>query len=157
MCFRFGPFNLRIERNKSTRKASKQAHDALVRVGARVVGVVVNEVPKNGHYGYYGGDGYYNSRHGTGTQKNKTSTSHTKSALLVTRSERPQSSGNSGSLSIAEMQKVLSVKKKVTAVTWMGGICNAKRLNNVRRCSCVKKRKRKSPSSKAFLYLIDEG
>jgi len=104
-----------LRAEKSTRKASKQAHDALVRVGARVLGVVVNDVPKNGHYGYYGGDGYYNSRHGTGSQKNKTSTSHTKSALLVTRSERPQSSGNSGSLSIAEMQKVLSVKKKVTA------------------------------------------
>ena len=101
-----------LRAEKSTRKASQQAHDALVRVGARVLGVVVNDVPKNGRYGYYGGDGYYKSGNGDGSRKNKTSTSHTKSAVIVARSGRSESSGSSGSPSIAERQKVLSVKKK---------------------------------------------
>jgi len=48
-----------LRAEKSTRKASRQAHDALVRVGAHVLGVVVNDVPKNGRYGYHGGYGYY--------------------------------------------------------------------------------------------------
>jgi hypothetical protein len=37
---------------------------ALVRVGARVLGVVVNDVPENGRFGYYGGERYYNSGNG---------------------------------------------------------------------------------------------
>ena len=104
-----------LRAEKSTRKASQQAHDALVSVGARVLGVVVNDVPKNGRYGYYGGEGYYDSGNGAGSRKKKTSTSHTKSAVIVTRSERPESSGNSGSRSIAERQKVLPVEKKAVA------------------------------------------
>jgi succinoglycan biosynthesis transport protein ExoP len=105
-----------LRAEKSTRKASQQAHDALVRVGARVLGVVVNDVPKNGRYGYYGGDGYYNSSNGAGSRKDKTIASHTKSAVIVPRSERSESMGNSGSLNIAKRQKVLPVRKKAVAI-----------------------------------------
>ena len=104
-----------LRAEKSTRKASQQAHDALVRVGARVLGVVVNDVPKNGRYGYYGGDGYYDSGNGAGSRKNKTSTSHPKSAVNIARSKHPESSSNSGLPSIAERQKVLPVRKKIVA------------------------------------------
>jgi len=69
-----------LRAEKSTRKASRQAHDALVRVGARVLGVVVNDVPKNGRYGYYGGDGYYDSGNGAGSRKKKAVTRHKESA-----------------------------------------------------------------------------
>ena len=44
----------------STRKVSLQARESLAGVQARVLGVVVNAVPrKSGRYGYYGGYGYY--------------------------------------------------------------------------------------------------
>jgi capsular exopolysaccharide synthesis family protein len=49
-----------LRAEKSTRKASKQARDALLRVGAQIPGVVVNDAPKNGRFGYYGCDKYYN-------------------------------------------------------------------------------------------------
>ena len=104
-----------LRAEKSTWKASQQAHDALARVGARVLGVVVNDVPKNGRYGYYGGDGYYDSGNGAGSRKNKTSTSHPKSAVNIARSKHPESSSNSGLPSIAERQKVLPVRKKIVA------------------------------------------
>jgi capsular exopolysaccharide synthesis family protein len=49
-----------LRADKSTRKASQQARDALLSVGARVLGAVVNDVHRrNGHYGYYSGSGYY--------------------------------------------------------------------------------------------------
>lgn len=49
---------LRAER--STRKASEQARDGLLSVGARLLGVLVNDVPRGrDRYGYYGGYGYY--------------------------------------------------------------------------------------------------
>jgi len=49
---------LRAER--STRRASQQARDALLSVGAHMLGAVVNDVPrKSARYGYYGGYGYY--------------------------------------------------------------------------------------------------
>ncbi len=104
-----------LRAEKSTRKTSQQARDALQRVGARVLGVVVNDVPKNGRYGYYGGNGYYDSGNKTGSRKNKTSTSLPKPAVVITRSEHPERSDKSGSLSIAERQKVLPVRKKSVA------------------------------------------
>jgi capsular exopolysaccharide synthesis family protein len=49
-----------LRAEKSTRKASQQARDALLSVGARMLGAVVNDVHgKNGRYGYYSGPGYY--------------------------------------------------------------------------------------------------
>jgi len=49
---------LRAER--STRKHSQQARDVLGSVGSRLLGAVVNDVPrKHGRYGYYSGYGYY--------------------------------------------------------------------------------------------------
>ncbi len=104
-----------LRAEKSTWKASRQAHDALIRVGARVLGVVVNDVPKNGRFGYYGGEGYYDSGNGAGLRRNKTSISHTKSAVIAAISERSDSSVNSGSLTIAERKKVLPVRKKTVA------------------------------------------
>jgi capsular exopolysaccharide synthesis family protein len=104
-----------LRAEKSTWKASRQAHDALIRVGARVLGVVVNDVPKNGRFGYYGGKGYYDSGNGAGLRRNKTGIRRTKSAVIVARSEHPDSSVNSGSLTIAERKKVLPVRKKTVA------------------------------------------
>ncbi|MBW8001332.1 MAG: polysaccharide biosynthesis tyrosine autokinase [Planctomycetes bacterium] len=55
-------FVLRAER--STRKLSQQARDALLNVGAHIFGVVVNDVSrKRGSYGYYAGYGYYGHSH----------------------------------------------------------------------------------------------
>jgi len=52
-----------LRADKSTRKACRQAYDSLFRVGARVLGVVVNDVSNKSRYGYsvgYGyGDGYF--------------------------------------------------------------------------------------------------
>jgi len=62
---------LRAER--STRKASQQARDALLSVGAHILGAVVNDVHrKSSRYGYHGGYGYYHYYYnGYGRQKNK--------------------------------------------------------------------------------------
>jgi capsular exopolysaccharide synthesis family protein len=50
-----------VRAQMSTRRVSLQAHNSLVGVDARILGVVVNDVPlKGGRYGYYGyGYGYY--------------------------------------------------------------------------------------------------
>ena len=58
-----------LRAEKTTRRASKQARDALLRVGAQIPGVVVNDVPKNGRFGYYGGDGYYNDSNNTSSSR----------------------------------------------------------------------------------------
>lgn len=48
-----------LRAEKSTRKASEQARDGLLSVGARILGVVVNDVPRGkDRYGYYSGYGY---------------------------------------------------------------------------------------------------
>ena len=49
-----------LRAEKSTRRLSQQARDALLSVGAHILGVVVNDVsPKRGRYGYYSGYGRY--------------------------------------------------------------------------------------------------
>jgi capsular exopolysaccharide synthesis family protein len=58
-----------LRAEKSTRKASQQARHGLLSVGARVLGVIVNDVPKKGHYGYYGSYGY--SYYGDGHRTDK--------------------------------------------------------------------------------------
>jgi Mrp family chromosome partitioning ATPase len=62
---------LRAER--STRKAGQQARDALLSVGAHILGAVVNDVRrKSARYGYHGAYGYYYYRYDRyGRQKNK--------------------------------------------------------------------------------------
>jgi len=62
---------LRAER--STRKASQQARDALSSVGAHILGAVVNDVRrKSVRYGYHGAYGYHYYRYDHyGRQKNK--------------------------------------------------------------------------------------
>ena len=84
-----------------------QACDALLRVGAQIPGVVVNDVPKNGHFGYSGGDGYYNdsssSRRMIGFQK---------SDIVDKRRELCARLGNSASQRIVE---IASPKKKIVA------------------------------------------
>ena len=57
-----------LRAEKSTRKTSQQARHALLSVGGHVLGVVVNDVPKRSHYGYYGAYGYY---YGDGQRKKK--------------------------------------------------------------------------------------
>lgn len=56
-----------LRAEKSNRKISQQARDGLMSVGARILGVVVNDVPKSSSYGYYG---YYDYGH---RKKKKTS------------------------------------------------------------------------------------
>jgi capsular exopolysaccharide synthesis family protein len=102
-----------LRAEKSTRKASRRAYDTLERVGARVLGVVVNDVPRNRRYGFYGGNGYYKSAHGSGSHKNKEKTGYQKSAIDTESSEHSTHPNKSGSLSIAgRQQKVLPVRKK---------------------------------------------
>ncbi|MBI9017257.1 MAG: polysaccharide biosynthesis tyrosine autokinase [Phycisphaerae bacterium] len=48
-----------VRANKSTQKASQQAREGLVSVGAHLLGAIVNDVkPGKGKYGYYSGYGY---------------------------------------------------------------------------------------------------
>ncbi len=49
-----------LRAEKSSRRISQHARDGLLSVGARILGVIVNDVPqKRHHYGYYSGYGYY--------------------------------------------------------------------------------------------------
>jgi succinoglycan biosynthesis transport protein ExoP len=110
-----------LRAEKSTRKASRQARDALLRVNARVLGVVVNDVPKNERYGFYGGDGYYNGAKRAGSHKNERTTGHQKSAVDdVKRSQRPARSNNPGLQSIVEINssedKTVAARKESPAV-----------------------------------------
>ena len=101
-----------LRAEKSTRKASKQACDALLRVGARIPGVVVNDVPKNGSFGYFGGNGYYSDTNGADSGRNKRKIGLQKSAVVYKRPEHPERSDRSGSQNIVERQKMLPVGKK---------------------------------------------
>jgi capsular exopolysaccharide synthesis family protein len=48
-----------LRANKSTRKTSRHACESLLGVGARLLGVIVNDVSaRNSGYGYYGGYGH---------------------------------------------------------------------------------------------------
>lgn len=48
-----------LRAEKSTRKLTEHAADALLSTGARILGVIVNDVPRGrGRYGYYDGYGY---------------------------------------------------------------------------------------------------
>lgn len=85
-----------LRAEKSTRRTSRQAHDALVRVGARVLGVVVNDVPKNGRYGYYGASGYYGKSDASRSRKVRNRTSSTEASVVVTASGSPADSDNPG-------------------------------------------------------------
>jgi len=53
-----------VRADKSTRKSSLQARDSLLSVGTRVLGVVVNDAPKNGRSSYYGYYGHYGEEPG---------------------------------------------------------------------------------------------
>jgi len=50
--------------DKATRKKSRQARDGLLSAGARILGVVVNDVPKKGRHGYCDAYGQNNGWHG---------------------------------------------------------------------------------------------
>jgi succinoglycan biosynthesis transport protein ExoP len=101
-----------LKADKSTRKASQQARDALLRVGARILGVVVNDVPKNGRFGYYNGDGYHNESNNTGSGKNKRLFGLQKADIDGKRQELCARLGSSASQRIVE---IASPKKKTTA------------------------------------------
>ncbi|MBN2594538.1 MAG: polysaccharide biosynthesis tyrosine autokinase [Sedimentisphaerales bacterium] len=102
-----------LKAEKSTRKASKQTRDALLRVGARILGVVVNDVPKNGRFGYYGGNGYYSESNDTRPGKNKITSVLQKPAIVDKRQELCARLGNSASRRIVE----IALPKKKTVVT----------------------------------------
>lgn len=53
-----------LRAEKSTRKISRQARDGLLSVGAHMLGVVVNDVPRKGRYGYYSSYGNYDGYYG---------------------------------------------------------------------------------------------
>lgn len=78
-----------LRAEKSTRKTSRQAHDALVRVGAHVLGVVVNDVPKNGRYGYYGAKGYYGQSEPSRPRKIRSEASRMEAPIALRASESP--------------------------------------------------------------------
>ncbi|MCX5633551.1 MAG: polysaccharide biosynthesis tyrosine autokinase [Phycisphaerae bacterium] len=60
-----------LRAEKSTKKAAQQAKEALVGVGAHVLGAIVNDVsPRHSRYGYYSHYGYYGYGYGYG-KKNK--------------------------------------------------------------------------------------
>jgi succinoglycan biosynthesis transport protein ExoP len=81
-----------LRAEKSTRKASQQARDALLSVGAHMLGAVVNDVHgKNGHYGYYSGPGYYYHYHGHRGHHRKKENNERKPATVV---EEPGKYGN---------------------------------------------------------------
>lgn len=56
-----------LRAEKSTRKICQQARDGLLSVGARFLGVVVNDVPRKGSYGY--NYGYYYNNYGNERRK----------------------------------------------------------------------------------------
>ncbi|MBN1182661.1 MAG: polysaccharide biosynthesis tyrosine autokinase [Bacteroidales bacterium] len=60
-----------LRANKSTRKMSQQAQQSLMSVGARILGVVVNDVSKKSSYGYYNAYGNYNSYYGNDSDSQK--------------------------------------------------------------------------------------
>jgi capsular exopolysaccharide synthesis family protein len=53
-----------LRANRSTRRMSEYAAEAMLGVGARVLGVVVNDVPRSKRSGYQGGYGYGNYGYG---------------------------------------------------------------------------------------------
>ncbi len=69
-----------LRAEKSTRKGCRQAHEGLLSVGARVLGTVVNDVPRKSRYGYYYGSyGYY---YGNGRHKKKKASDRKPVALI---------------------------------------------------------------------------
>jgi len=67
-----------LRADKSTRRIAQRAADALESVGARLLGVVVNEVRKSGgRYGYYG---TYHGRYGSDSRNGGRAKTHGKSA-----------------------------------------------------------------------------
>jgi succinoglycan biosynthesis transport protein ExoP len=70
-----------LRAEKSTRKMSQQARDGLLSVGAHVLGVVVNDVPKKGRYGYYSEYGNYDGYYGN--NQNQRRNSVRKSAVVT--------------------------------------------------------------------------
>jgi len=62
-----------LKAEKSTRRLSQQARDALLSVGAHIFGIVVNDVSrKHSRYGYYTGYGYYGYSHKKKRRRSKT-------------------------------------------------------------------------------------
>jgi succinoglycan biosynthesis transport protein ExoP len=71
-----------VRAQQSTRRVSLQAHNSLTGVDARILGVVVNDVPlKGGRYGYYGGYGAY------GEHRDRDNGKHRSRRILRSRQE----------------------------------------------------------------------
>ena len=90
-----------LRAEKSTRRLSQQARDALISVGARILGVVVNDVSQSrSHYGYYyssyGGYGGYGHYYGSGGRKKKQEQYQKQSIVAVETKKRNRSVTKSG-------------------------------------------------------------
>jgi len=82
-----------LRAEKSTRKISLQAREALLSVGAHILGTIVNDVPKKGRYGYYGGYGYSYDQYGRAGRKKKKA-SDRKAATAMERPNIPADSNS---------------------------------------------------------------
>jgi succinoglycan biosynthesis transport protein ExoP len=98
-----------LKAEKSIRKASQRAYDILQRVDARILGVVVNDVPKNGRYGYHGSNGYYSNNRGDGSDKNKRKIAYQRSTVNIEDPERSTYGDNSR---LQEIVEITSGKNK---------------------------------------------
>ncbi len=80
-----------LRADKTTRPASQQARDSLIGIKANILGVVVNDVPKEGRYGYYRAEGYYR-KSGNGSKNSR-------------QKERPRISAASGAVKGGKEEK----------------------------------------------------
>jgi hypothetical protein len=60
--------------------------------------VVVNDVPKNGRYGYYGASGYYGKSDASRRRKVRSRTSGTEASVVMTTSVSPADSNHPGGI-----------------------------------------------------------
>ncbi|MHC4322789.1 MAG: GumC family protein [Planctomycetota bacterium] len=71
-----------LRADKSTRKSGRLARDGLLSVGANLLGVVVNNASKKGHYGYHSDYGYYQGKYVLESRKQE-KTNHDKSKAVA--------------------------------------------------------------------------
>ncbi|MEK7994448.1 MAG: CpsD/CapB family tyrosine-protein kinase, partial [Planctomycetota bacterium] len=119
-----------LRAEKSTRRASQHARDALVRVGAHVFGVVVNDAPNNGHYGCYHGNGYYKRANSSRLRDNNARINHRESAADVKDAGRPERSSNPrlqriAETTLSEKRTVVSHSRPATMTTASDGFAHS--------------------------------
>ena len=118
-----------LRAEKSTRRASQHARDALVRVGAHVFGVVVNDAPNNGHYGCYHGNGYYNRTNGSSLRENNRGITH-RTTVVAKDARGPACSDDSGlqrivKTTLCEKRTVVSHSRPATVTAASDGFAHS--------------------------------